>query len=64
MVEEFKKELKALLQKYNAGIWLWLDYDPCSDTYGMYDERMTVHFYGENKSIDLADGYGVDATDL
>lgn len=62
MVEEFKKELKALLEKYNAGIWL--DYDPCSDTYGMHGERMVVYFRNEDKTVDLADGYGVDATDL
>ena len=62
MEKEFKKELKALLEKYNAGIWL--GYDSCSDTYGMYDVRMTVYFRDADKSVDLADGYGVDASDL
>jgi hypothetical protein len=62
MVEEFKKELKALLKKYNA--ILSLDYADCSDTYGMYDERMTVHFRDANKTVDLADGYCLDASDL
>ena len=62
MVEEFKKELKALLEKYNAV--LSLEYDPCSDTYGMYDERMAVYFNDTKETIDLADGYCLEACDL
>ncbi len=62
MEKEFKKELKALLEKYNAV--LSLDFDPCSDTYGMYGERMAVYFRDENKNVDLADGYCLDASDL
>lgn len=62
MEENFKKELKALLTKYNAV--LSLDYNPCSDTGGMYEERMAVYFRNENKNVDLADGYCLDASDL
>lgn len=62
MVKEFKAELKALLKKYNAV--LSLDYAPCSDTWGMHDERMAVFFRDKNKSVDLADGYCLDASDL
>ncbi len=62
MEENFKKELKALLTKYNAV--LSLDYDPGSDIYGMHGERMAVYFRDEKKSIDLTDGYSLDASDL
>ena len=62
MVKEFKKELKELLKKYNATISL--GYDPCSDTFGMYDVRMEVYFYDKKKTVELADGYSVDACDL
>lgn len=62
MEENFKKELKALLTKYDAV--LSLEYDPCSDTFGMYDERMAVYFRKEKKTVDLADGYSLDESDL
>lgn len=62
MEENFKKELKALLAKYNAV--LALEYDPCSDTYGMHGERMAVYFRNEKKTVDLADGYYLEACDL
>ena len=62
MIEDFKTELKALLEKYHA--MLSLEFDPCSDTGGMYDERMAVYFRDTNETVDLVDGYCLDASDL
>ncbi|NCU31671.1 MAG: hypothetical protein EOM23_01770 [Candidatus Moranbacteria bacterium] len=39
-MEEFKKELKALLEKYNAEIHVVYSND--SDTYALYDEKMVA----------------------
>lgn len=43
METQFKKELKALLAKYNASICFEVG-EGGSDTYGLYDETMTVCF--------------------
>ena len=45
-VENFKKELKELLQKYDATISF--EYDPDSDTYGIYDGHIELKIK-ENK---------------
>lgn len=47
----FRKEFKALLEKYNASI----DFScsGCSDTHGIYDEKMIVCFNHENRNVGL-----------
>lgn len=60
----FRKEFKALLEKYNASI----DFS-CSDgsdTYGIYDEKMVVCFNYKNRNVgfDLCNGWSVGEYDL
>jgi hypothetical protein len=62
MENEFKKELKALLEKYNAAINFNVGGD--SDTYGLYDEEMAVYFFDTKKSFKLSNGWGISKTDL
>ncbi len=59
-VKEFKKELKALLKKYNATIGFSVG--DGSDTHGLYDERIEVDL--SDKPEILAHGWGVDQYDL
>lgn len=59
-IDDFKKELKELLLKYNAEIDL--DYDDCSDTYGMSGVCMTVTL--DRKVHKIVDTWGFDAHDL
>ena len=59
-IEQFKIELKALLKKYDASIFF--DCSPCSDTYGLYDEKIVIHI--NHKDTTLAKGWGVNAEDL
>ena len=40
MREEFLKELKALMKKYNVSIGFSVG--DCSDTHGLYDERLVI----------------------
>lgn len=61
MENNFKKELKALLEKYNAIIYL--DYADCSDTHGMYEVNMVAKI-GKNKIQLNSDGYCVDSNDI
>jgi len=49
-VKEFKKELKALLTKYNASIDFTAD--SCSDWHGITGEKMVVSFR-EGKSLSI-----------
>lgn len=58
---DFKRELRALLEKYGASIGV--GYGDCSDTYGMYDEHMTVDF-DDRTSVRVCDCWGIDASDL
>lgn len=61
-LSNFKRELRELLQKYNASIEV--GYADCSDTHGMYDEHMAVSFRN-GKSERLTEyGWGIDAGDL
>lgn len=64
--EEFQKELKALLEKYNATISFTVDSG--SDTHGLYDEKMVIYHTISNtfKAEDWieVDGWGIDKTDL
>lgn len=62
----FRKELKALLLKYNASISFSVD--PTSDTHGLYDEKMKV-FVCEPDSfhetdIIVVEGWQITAHDL
>lgn len=61
---EFRKELKALLEKYNASI----DFS-CSDgsdTHGIYDAKMVACFNLSDRMIafDLNNGWSVDKHDF
>jgi hypothetical protein len=58
--DAFKKELKALLTKYDAEI----DFEcsDCSDTYGISCPKMVAHV--GRKPVTLSDGWGVDKSDL
>lgn len=61
MLEEFKKELKALLEKYHASIGCNID----GDTHGLMYE-MVVNFGGKDKWKDyiLSKNNEVDSSDL
>lgn len=66
MKEEFLLEFRALLEKYNVGISFSVD--PCSDTHGLYDEKMVI-YHQEPNSIHAEDwfevyGYSIDKSDL
>lgn len=61
----FKKELKALLEKYNA--YIHFSVSDTSDTYSLYDEELLVTFNTQdNKRIShqLAEGWTVTKSDL
>ena len=58
----FKKELKALLEKYNASISFYPSGD--SGAYGLYAARLFVKFSQNNKDIILANSWSLDKTDL
>jgi len=69
--KQFKKELKELLNKYDATIGFSVGEG--SDTHGLYDEQMEVDFYGVMPSgrfktiietSKLSDGWGVHKSDL
>jgi hypothetical protein len=51
---EFINELDVLLKKYNASIQ-W-DCSQCSDTHGIYDERMIVINGKGETLLDIAGG--------
>lgn len=61
---EFRRELKALLEKYNVSI----DFScsDCSDTYGIYDAKMVACFNLSDKMLafDLNNGWSVDKHDF
>lgn len=61
---EFRKELKVLLEKYNASI----DFScsDCSDTHGIYDAKMVACFNLSDRMIafDLNNGWSVDKHDF
>lgn len=56
-IAQFKRELKDLLERYNA--CLGFNVSECSDTYGLYEERMEVSFDNYPEAVKLADGWGV-----
>lgn len=66
-LSEFKRELKELLNKYDASIQL--GFANCSDTHGMYDERIEVSFRVNRPRFQyqthtLSKGYGISKGDL
>lgn len=65
--EEFLAELKSLLEKYNADISFSVG--SCSDTHGLYDEKMVISRRPDPnswKEIDIisVNGWGISSTDL
>jgi len=71
-LNNFKKDLKALLKKYEAGLSFMVGEG--SDTHGLYDEAIGVQFLeplkkgnryrGWSDDIALSDGWGCTAGDL
>ena len=70
-IDDFKKDLQALLKKYDASISF--NVGDGSDTHGLYNERMEVEFYELREGArfkthaqteELAKGWGVDSSDL
>jgi len=68
---DFTRELQALLAKYDATIEF--EVGDCSDTHGLYDERMAVSFFSLKeghrwKTIDeqhtIVSGWSIDQHDL
>lgn len=61
---EFRRELKALLEKYNVSI----DFScsDCSDTHGIYDAKMVACFTLSDRMLafDLSNSWGVDKQDF
>lgn len=58
-IQGFKKELKALLEKYSASICF--EVGDASDTHGLYDEAMVIVF----KDTELRfDGWSIEKNDL
>ena len=60
-VNEFKKELKELLRKYEMSINV--GYDDGSDTYGMSGEHMTCEDNKGNEYLICEDWY-MEASDI
>lgn len=71
LVQDFRKELKELLEKYHASISFGCS--DSSDTYGIYDARIDASFRPllpsgkrgwSDEYIQLTHGWSVDAYDL
>lgn len=60
--DNFKKELKELLEKYNASIDVC--YDSCSDMHGVYDEGIEVSFEDDNSSFKLVNDWYISVEQL
>ena len=66
-IQKFRSELKDLLAKYNASINFSVG--SCSDTHGLYDEKMVVSIRPDMKSfkeIDILEvrGWSIAAGDI
>lgn len=61
-VNDFKKDLKAVLKKHNA--YLSYEASSCSDFHGISDQRLSVIDNTNNKEHRLVNESYVDATDL
>lgn len=59
-IGDFKKELKALLDKHNAVIGF--NVSACSDTFGLHDERMEVDI--DRYPHVICDGWSISSSDL
>ena len=67
MKEEFLKKLKALLEEYDVSIGFSVG--SCSDTHGLYDERILVDHRVSKDSFKeetwlSVDGWWLDANDI
>jgi hypothetical protein len=60
MKEEFLKEFKALLEKYDVSINFSVS--GCSDTHGLYDEKMVIDH--KDKIWFEVNGWCIDACEL
>ncbi len=60
MKQEFLKEFKALLEKYNVEINFRVA--DCSDTYGLYNERMVIEH--KDETWFETHGWGIIASDI
>lgn len=60
MKEEFLKELKELLKKYNVEIIVAVGED--SDLYGIYEESLNIQHKGENWFN--INGWSLDSEDI
>jgi len=56
----FKKELKELLEKYDA--YIYFSVGEGSDSQGLYDEKMCISL--EGKEVITVSGYSLDSSDL
>ena len=64
-MNNFKKELYDLLNKYNASITF--ECDDCSDTYGIYHPRIVIDQQikkGVYVTLIECDGYSLDKSDV
>ena len=59
---KFKKELKALLEKYNASIDIE-NYTECSCG-AVYDEKLVVYFNDTREEFELSNDSSIKASDL
>jgi len=59
-IKSFKEEFKNLLEKYNVTIGFSVS--DCSDTYGLYDEKIVV--YNDSNNIIEVQGWSIDYRDI
>lgn len=59
-IKSFKEEFKTLLEKYNVTIGFSVS--DCSDTYGLYDEKIVV--YNDSNNIIEVQGWSIDYRDI
>jgi hypothetical protein len=61
LIKDFKKELKELMIKHEIDS-IGLQFDDCSDTYGMVDVEMVLT--KNEKDYTIYEGYSFDSSDL
>lgn len=63
-INNFKMELKELLKKYNASISFSVG--ECSDTHGLYDEKMvlTINENSREEESEHINGWDVSSHEL
>ena len=67
MKKEFLKELKTLMEKYDVTIGFSVS--ACSDTYGLYDEKMCINHRISKKSFKEetwleVNGWNIQSSDI